>query len=239
MTYDEAVAGAPPGWRMYELSDVDRLPSTMRRKALETVPVEEMRAARSGDAEAAERVRRALFWTFVYQLRPDMWEALASAEPIHPGVLRLVHELGADRGRVLEICAGSGRLTEHLASASRLVALDSSLPLLRLLASKVQAAMPVVACAEALPVPGAWADVAISCASIGTEQPITAEIQRATRPGGLIVLINPDPLDRSGWNVEQFDPHEVALPARPPWIEQVFGLPDPPSRVIWRTRVSA
>ncbi len=239
MTYDEAVAAAPPGWRMHELSDLDRLPSAVRRKALEAVPVEEMSAARSGDVEAAERVRQALFWTFVYQLRPDMWGALASAEPIHPGVLRLVHELGADRGRVLEICAGSGRLTEHLASASRLVALDSSLPLLRLLASRVQAARPVVAFADAMPVPDAWADVAISCASIGTEEPIAAEIQRATRPGGLIVLINPNPLERSGWNVEQFDPHEVVLPARPAWIEQVFGPPNPPSQVIWRTRVPA
>jgi SAM-dependent methyltransferase len=237
VTYEEAVAAAPAGWTTFEVGDLRRLPAAIRQRALAGVPEGEMSAAAAGDAHAGERVRRALFWTFVYHLRPEQWAALAAAEPVHPRALKLLHDLRADRGRVLEIGAGSGRLTVHLVEWSQeLVAVDPSLPLLRILAARVPLARVVAGWAEALPVRDGWADASVSCASLGMDEPVIAEAERVTRPGGLIVLVSPEPGDRRGWREERFDPDEVYLPRRDAWIDEVFGPPRPPSEVVWRLR---
>jgi SAM-dependent methyltransferase len=235
--YDEAVAAAPAGWASFELEDLRRLPAAIRKHALLDIPAAEMTAAAAGDAQAGERVRKALFWTFVYQLRPELWNALAAAEPVHPRALKLLHNLGADRGRVLEVGAGSGRLTVHLVEwAGELLAIDPALPLLRSLASRVPLALRAAGWAEALPVRDGWADAIVSCASLGLDQATIAEAERVTRPGGLIVVVSPEPGDRQGWSEERFDPDEVYLPPRETWIDQVFGPPSPPSEVVWRER---
>jgi SAM-dependent methyltransferase len=234
VTYDEAVAGAPPGWSMFELSDIQRLPSAVRSRALALVPDPEVNEARSGDREAGERVRRALFWTLLYELRPELWDALAAAEPIHPEALRLIQTLGAGRGRVLEIGPGSGRLTVHLLGADRLLGLDPSLPLLRLLRTRAPSAVLVNGWADALPVADGWADAVVSCASVDLDPELVAEAERVTRPNGLILVINPPRGARPGWLVERFDPDAVRLPARDPWIDRTFGRPEPPSEVVWR-----
>lgn len=237
MRYEDAVAAAPAGWTQFGLEDVGRLPAAIRPHALRGVPATEMAAATAGDAEAGERVRRALFWTFVYQLRPELWTALAAAEPVHPRALKLLHDLGADRGRVLEIGAGSGRLTVNLVEWCReLLAVDPAPPLLRVLGSRVPLALRAVGWAEALPVRDGWADATVSCASLGVDEDVVAEAERATRAGGLIVFVSPEPGDRQGWSEERFDPDEVYLPPREPWIDQVFGPPNPPSDVVWRKR---
>jgi SAM-dependent methyltransferase len=238
VTYEEAIAAAPAGWTTFGLEDVGRLPAAIRRRALGGVPGVEMAAAMAGDAEAGERVRRALFWTFVYHLRPEQWKALAAAEPIHPRALKLLHDLGADRGRVIEVGAGSGRLTVHLVEWSQeLVAVDPSLPLLRILTTRTRLAHPAAGWAEALPVRDGWADVFVSCASLGMDEAVIAEAERVTRPGGLIVLVSPEPGDRRGWSDQQFDPDEVYLPPHDAWIDEVFGPPRPPSEVVWRKRL--
>jgi SAM-dependent methyltransferase len=237
VTYEEAVAAAPAGWTTFGLEDIGRLPAAVRHRALSGVPPGEMAAATSGDVQAGERVRRALFWTLVYHLRPELWVALTAAEPIHPRALKLLHDLGADRGRVLEIGAGSGRLTVHVVEwAKDLVAVDPSLPLLRILAAKVPLASAAAGWAQALPVRDVWADATVSCASLGMDEAVIAEAERVTRPGGLIVLISPEPGDRRGWSEERFDPDEVYLPRRDAWIDEVFGPPRPPSDVVWRRR---
>jgi SAM-dependent methyltransferase len=237
VTYEEAIAAAPAGWATFGLEDVRRLPAAIRQRALRGVPDAEMAAAVAGDAEAGERVRRALFWMFVYHLRPEQWKALAQAEPIHPRALKLLHDLGADRGHVIEVGAGSGRLTVHLVEWSReLVAVDPSLPLLRILTSRARLARLAAGWAEALPVRDGWADVFVSCASLGTDTAVIAEAERVTRPGGLIVLVSPEPGDRHGWSEQLFDPDEVYLPPHDAWIDEVFGPPRPPSEVVWRKR---
>ena len=237
MTYEEAVAAAPPGWTTFGLRDVARLPAAIRRRAIGGVPSGEMSKAVAGDADADERVRRALFWTLVYQLRPELWDSLAAAEPVHPRALKLLHDLGADRGNVLEVGAGSGRLTVNLVEWSRsLVAVDPSLPLLRILASRIRLALPAAGFAEALPVGDAWADVTVSCSSLGIDGAVIAEAERVTRTGGLIVLVSPEPGDRSGWSEARFDPDEVYLPRRDAWIDEMFGPPQPPSEVVWKIR---
>jgi SAM-dependent methyltransferase len=68
------------------------------------------------------------------------------------------------------------------------------------------------------------------------DEPVIEEAERVTRPGGLIVLVNPEPGDRRGWREERFDPDEVYLPRRDAWIDEVFGPPRPPSEVVWRLR---
>ena len=65
---------------------------------------------------------------------------------------------------------------------------------------------------------------------------VIAEAERATRAGGLIVMVSPEPGDRRGWSEERFDPDEVYLPPRDAWIDEVFGPPRPPSEVVWRKR---
>jgi hypothetical protein len=65
--YFQSAAEAPPGWQRYSLQDVDRLPAHY----IATVPVGEKEAAARGDAGAAERLRRALFWPMVYELEPS------------------------------------------------------------------------------------------------------------------------------------------------------------------------
>jgi SAM-dependent methyltransferase len=237
VTYEEAIAAAPAGWSMFGLEDVGRLPVAIRRRALGGVPAGEMAAAAAGDAHAGERVRRALFWTLVYQLRPERWDALAAAEPVHPRALKLLHDLGADRGNVLEIGAGSGRLTMSLVEWSRtVVAIDPSVPLLRILASRNRLALPAAGLAEALPVGDGWADATVSCSSLGIDALVIAEAERVTRAGGLIVLVSPEPGDRRGWSEARFDPEEVYLPPRDGWIDEMFGPPHPPSEVVWKAR---
>ena len=222
---------------MFELADIEHLPAAIRHRELRAIPQSDLDAARADEPGAGERVRRALFWTFTYHLRPELWDALAAAEPIHPGVLRLVHEIGADRGRLLEIGAGSGRLTVHLVGAtSELVALDPSIPLLRLLRSRVPTARLAAGWAEALPIREGWAHATVACSSIAMDDSVIGELQRVTRGGGLMVVISPEAGRHDGWHTRQFDPDEVPLPARDPWIDRVFGAPKPPSEVVWSVR---
>src|ERR1700675_905085 len=135
MEYERAVETAPPGWRHFTIADVDRLPAPVRNHELARIPNQELDVLAVGDAAAGDRILRALFWTLVYHLEPERWDALATAEPIHPGVLAA---LPIARGRGLEIGAGSGRLTSHLALRyPSLVAIEPSAGLGRLLRSRL------------------------------------------------------------------------------------------------------
>src|SRR6185312_16167431 len=111
MDYEQAAAAAPPGWRQYEPRDLDRLPLGARARELARVPDGERRRFEAGDSDAAERVVRAAFWSLVYHLDPEKWDALASVEPIDR---RLLAELPSAPGLALDVGAGSGRLTGHL-----------------------------------------------------------------------------------------------------------------------------
>src|ERR1700693_232836 len=112
MENNSAVETAPPGWRHFTIPDLDRLPASVRDHELARIPDAERELLAAGDREVGERILRAFFWTLVYHLEPERWDALALAEPIHPSLLAA---LPAAPGRVLEIGAGSGRLTAHLA----------------------------------------------------------------------------------------------------------------------------
>src|SRR5260370_11292931 len=102
------------------------------------VPSGARAGAARGEAEAAQRLRRALFWPMVYELEPELWDAVSQAEPIHPALLA---KLDIDGRRVLEVAAGSGRLTVYLCPrAAELVCVEPSAGLRRILAGRCRGA---------------------------------------------------------------------------------------------------
>ena len=231
MEYERAVETAPPGWRHFTISDLDRLPAWVRDHELARVPDAERDLLAAGDREVGERVLRAFFWTLVYHLEPERWDELARAEPIHPDLLAA---LPTAPGRVLEIGAGSGRLTAHLAErCTSLIAIEPSAGLRRLLRRRLADVRVVAAWAEALPFQDAWSQLTAACGSLGPDPSVLHELERVTGSGGEIVLISPEQpewFEGNGWRRLSFDP----LPAPPhdDWIDSFFGPLDPPHELV-------
>ena len=233
MDYFQAASTAPPGWQRYSLDDVARLPA----QYLATIPAGEREAAALGNAEAAQRLCRALFWPMVYELEPELWDAVSQAEPIHPGILA---KLEIEGRRVLEVAAGSGRLTVYLCPrASELVCVEPSSGLRRILVSRCPSADIRAGFFDALPVVDGWAEVTVSCASIRPDPGEVLELERATAPGGVIALISPESPDwfeARGWDRLSFDPTDVVINPHDPELEAIFGPLDPPHELLWRHR---
>jgi SAM-dependent methyltransferase len=269
VTYSEAVATAPPGSASFQAGDVCRLPrSTLAllfRESPASPPLRDialalgaeprimsvLRAERAAElrrlaaetasdgerADARKRLVRGLFWGLVYELAPDRWDSLARVEPVHP---ELVSGLPADGARVLEVAAGSGRLTVELASrAGRLLAVEPCRPLRTLLSGRLSAGTWTVAgVAERLPVADGWADLVTSCASIGPDPPLggeraLAELERCCRPGGEVALVEPE---RPDWflarGYERVDYGAFEPPACDPEVEAFFGNRTPPHQLL-------
>jgi SAM-dependent methyltransferase len=230
--YAERVRTAPPGWRRYTFGDIERLPAEVRRYELARLPPGEFERARGGDPSSADRIVKAMFWPCVYHLEPELWDALACAEPIHPEVLG---QLEIPAVRVLEVGAGSGRLTGFLAQRARgLLAVEPSTGLRRLLHRRFPEVPLVAAWADALPLPRDTFELAVGCASLGPDPAVLRELERITRPGGRILLISPEHpewFQARGW-------HRSSHPRCPPpphaaWIDALFGPPRPPHEVVW------
>ncbi|MDQ6691159.1 MAG: hypothetical protein M3Z13_00170, partial [Candidatus Dormibacteraeota bacterium] len=77
MNYFKAAELAPPGAASFDFSDIWKLPAWVWERALGEVPDKELQIALDGDGGARRRVVRALFWTLVYHLAPDRWDALS------------------------------------------------------------------------------------------------------------------------------------------------------------------
>ena len=233
MDYFQAASSAPPGWQRYGLDDVARLPT----QYLATIPAAEREAAARGDEEAAQRLRRALFWPMVYELEPELWDAVSLAEPVHPGILA---KLEIDGRRVLEVAAGSGRLTVYLCPrAAELVCVEPSFGLRRILVSRCPSADTRAGFFNALPIGDAWADLTVSCASFPSDPEAVIELERATARGGVLALISPESPDwfqARGWERLRFDPTDVVINPHDPELETIFGPLDPPHELLWRPR---
>ena len=146
-----------------------------------------------------------LAWELLYRLEPELYDRLASAERLHPGVVDWLPR-GVDR--IAEVAAGTGRLTmELMARGQHVVAMEPALPLRRILRRKLAAVgggnrgWVIGGFFDQLPLPGDFADLVVACSAFtpspghGGERGL-AEMERVCRPGGCVAIIWPNHL---GW----------------------------------------
>ncbi len=146
-----------------------------------------------------------LAWELLYRLEPELYERLIRAERIHPGVLAW---LPPAAGRVVEVGAGTGRLTMDLVGRAReLVAIEPAAPLRAILRRKLAAAGSgqrvgvTDGFIDELPVRSGSADLVVACSMVTPEaghgaDAGLAEMERICRPGGRVVIVWPNHL---GW----------------------------------------
>jgi SAM-dependent methyltransferase len=146
-----------------------------------------------------------LAWELLYRLEPELYDRLAAAERLHPGVLRW---LPRTADRIVEVGAGTGRLTLDLLDRGReIVAIEPVAPFRQILERKIgeagQADRVRVAHGffDDLPVASDSADLVVACSVLtpalrhGGEAGL-AEMERACRPGGCVAIIWPNNI---GW----------------------------------------
>jgi SAM-dependent methyltransferase len=150
------------------------------------------------------RTDGALAWELLYRLEPELYDRLASAERLHPGV---VAWLPQDVDRIAEVGAGTGRLTlELIGRARQVVAVEPALPLRRILGRRLTAASlgdrarVTHGFFDQLPLPDDFADVVVACSAFtpaaghGGEAGL-AEMERVCRPGGRVAIIWPNHIE--------------------------------------------
>jgi SAM-dependent methyltransferase len=146
----------------------------------------------------------ALAWELLYRLEPHLYDRLISAEHLHPAILDW---LPAHAERVVEVAAGTGRLTMQLAPrCTELVAIEPAAPLRALLEAKLRRAgyddrvRVERGFFDALPVQDGWADLVIACSALtpklahGGDEGL-CEMERCAKRGARIVIVWPNNLD--------------------------------------------
>ena len=155
-----------------------------------------------GDGDPQTNV--VLAWELLYRLEPELYDRLAGAERLHPGV---VGWLPRDLDRIAEVGAGTGRLTlELIERGQRVVAVEPARSLRRILRRKLAAAdhggrvRVIRGFFDQLPLPDDYADLVVACSAF-TPAPGhggaagLAEMERVCRPGGRVAIIWPNHLD--------------------------------------------
>jgi len=163
---------------------------------------ETSRFAPRGDGDPQDDVD--LAWELLYRLEPELYDRLAGAERLHPGV---VGWLPREVDRIAEVGAGTGRLTMELIGRGRHVAaVEPALPLRRILRRKLTAAghgervQVIPGFFDQLPLAGDSAGLVVACSAFtpspehGGEAGL-AEMERVCRPGGCVAIIWPNHLD--------------------------------------------
>lgn len=228
----EEVAAAIGGEHEALYAIASALPATRGERLLR---LGQRRVPPAERAAAAHRLVRGSFWYLTYELAPDLWDRLAAAEPIAP---ELLAELPADGAKILEVAAGSGRLTAALAGrADILIALEPSPPLRRLLRERHSGVCVVAAVGHRLPIRSGWADLVVSCATFGPHpplggEPVQAELERCARSGGVVALVSPEEpswWQARGYEMRSYPPPPVRFDAE---LEAFFGPPHPPRRLL-------
>jgi SAM-dependent methyltransferase len=158
-----------------------------------------------------------LAWELLYRLEPELYDRLASVERLHPDVLDWLPH-GVDR--IIEIGAGSGRLTLELLERGReVVAVEPAMPLRQILRRKLTTAdhghraRVIHGFFDELPLPDGFADLVIACSAFtpssghGGEAGLS-EMERVCRPGGCVAIIWPNHIDwlaARGYQYVRFD----------------------------------
>lgn len=158
----------------------------------------------------------ALAWELLYRLEPELYDRLVSAERLHPGVLEW---LPRDLGRIVEVGAGTGRLTLELASrAQEIVAIEPAESLRRILhrnlakAEHADRVRVLHGFFDELPMADDSADLVVACSALtpdeghGGEAGL-AEMERVCRPEGSVVIVWPNNvrwLSAHGYRYESF-----------------------------------
>ncbi|HTQ69670.1 MAG TPA: class I SAM-dependent methyltransferase [Solirubrobacteraceae bacterium] len=145
-----------------------------------------------------------LAWELLYRLEPRIYARLVGAERLHPD---LVAWLPEELERIVEVGAGSGRLTVQLAARGRSVyAIEPAAPLRELLSEEL-ARTPlgdrvrvIDGFFDSLPVADGSAELVVACSAF-TPDPAhggdrgLAEMERVCRPGGTVAIVWPNNLD--------------------------------------------
>ena len=146
----------------------------------------------------------ALAWELLYRLEPELYDRLARAERLHPGVVAWLPS-GVDQ--IAEVGAGTGRLTmELLEHGQHVAAVEPALPLGRILRRKLAAAphgdrvRVIRGFFDKLPLLDDFASLVVACSAFtpapghGGEAGL-AEMERVCAPGGCVVIIWPNHVD--------------------------------------------
>jgi len=157
------------------------------------------RFVHGGDSDP--RTDPVLAWELLYRLEPHLYDRLATAERLHPGIL---HWLPYAARRIVEVAAGTGRLTlELLDHGQEVVAVEPALPLRQILRHKLEEASNgsrariVHGYFDDLPLPADAADLVVACSAL-TPSPDhggdagLSEMERVCTPGGCVAIVWPN-----------------------------------------------